>query len=196
MNPKSYGKGPQNGTGVTATTVFSWLSLTIFLACAPVTAFQALPADEYQVKAAFLYHFAKFAEWPPEVFQGPNDPFAICVLGRDPFAHALDDVIAGRNISGRKIVVRRFLEAPRAVGCRILFVSWSEPKGDLAVLAGMKQQGVLTVGESGSATSAGMIIALKIVSGKVRFEIHTEPAEREKIHFSSLLLSLATVSKE
>ena len=179
-----------------ASTTFSWLSLTILLTCAPIGAFQPQPADEYQVKAAFLYHFAKFAEWPPEVFQGPDDPFAICVLGRDPFAHALDDVIAGRKISGRKIVVRRFSEAPRAVGCRILFVSRSEPKADLAVLASMKVQGVLMVGESGTATSEGMVITLKIEGGKVRFEIHTELADKENIHFSSLLLSLATASKQ
>ena len=76
------------------------------------------------------------------------------MLGRDPFAHALDDVIAGRKISGRRIVVRRFSEAPRAIGCRILFVSRSEPKADLAVLARMKEQGVLMVGESGKGRDA------------------------------------------
>jgi hypothetical protein len=176
--------------------MLSRLSLTILLNCPPIAALPPPPTDEYHVKAAFLYNFARFTEWPPDIFQGPEDPFVICVLGRDPFGLALDDVIVGRKISDRKIVVRRFSDARRVAGCRILFVSSSEPKSDLAVLAGMKESGVLTVGESGNATSEGMIINLKLDNGKVRFEIHTDPADREKLRFSSLLLSLASVSKE
>jgi hypothetical protein len=176
--------------------MLSRLSLTVLLTGPPIAALPPPPTDEYHVKAAFLYNFARFTEWPPEVFQGPDDPFVICVLGRDPFGLALDEVIVGRQISGRKIVARRFSEVHRVVGCRILFVSSSEPKSDLSVLAGMKEPGVLTVGESGSATSAGMIINLKLDGGRIRFEIHTDPADREKLRFSSLLLNLANVSKE
>ena len=175
--------------------MLSWLILTILLTGTPMAALEP-PTDEYQVKAAFLYNFARFTEWPPEVFQRPDDPFVICVKGRDPFGHRLDDVIANRKISGRKIVVRRFSGAVPAGGCRILFVSSSEPKSGVAALISNKEPGVLTVGEAGSATSEGMIINLKLVDGKVRFEIHTEPADREKLRFSSLLLSLAIVSKE
>jgi hypothetical protein len=175
--------------------MLSRLSLKILLTVPLIAALPSRPIDEYQVKAAFLYNFARFVEWPPEVFRGPNDPFVICVLGRDPFGRALDDVIAGRKIAGRPIAVRRVSEAPRAVGCKILFVSSSEPKRDLSVLAAMNEPGVLTVGESGTATSEGMIIILTLEDGKVRFEIHTDPADREKLRFSSLLLSLAIVSK-
>jgi hypothetical protein len=177
-------------------TMLSRLVFTIFLTAPPIAALPPRPADEYQVKAAFLYNFARFVEWPPEVFQGPDDPFLICVLGRDPFGQALDDVTSGGTVSGRKILVRHFSEARRVAGCRILFVSPSEPKSDLVVLAEIKMPGVLTVGESGSAVSEGMIILLKLDGRKVRFEIHTEKAARARLRFSSHLLSLATVLKD
>src|SRR5258708_34362438 len=90
--------------------------------------FAAAAMDEYQVKAAFLYNFARFVEWPADVFHDPSDPFAICVLGQDPFGHALDDVVAGKKIEGRAFAVRRISAPRQAVGCRILFVSSSEPK--------------------------------------------------------------------
>ena len=179
-----------------ANAMLSRLSLTIVLSISLVAASLPRPFDEYHVKAAFLYNFAKFVEWPPGVFQGPNDPFVICVLGRDPFGRALDDVIAGRRIAGRPLTARRVAEAHNAAGCRILFVSASEPEHDLAVLSAMNEAGVLTVGESGSATSEGMIITLTLEGGRVRFAIRTDAADRQKLRFSSLLLSLATVSKK
>jgi YfiR/HmsC-like len=177
-------------------TVLLRLSLPVLLGLPLIAASSARPMDEYQVKAAFLYNFARFVEWPQEAFQDANDPFAICVLGQDPFGRALDDVAAGKKIEGRAVAVRRISEARRANGCRILFVSSSEPKRVLATLASMSERGVLTVGEADNATSEGMIIDLTLEEGKVRFEIHTEAAGREKLRFSSKLLSLATILKK
>ena len=172
------------------------LNLAILLTIPLMAASSPRPMDEYQVKAAFLYNFARFVEWPADVFPDPNDPFVICVLGQDPFGHAIDDVVAGKKIEGRAVNVRRISEAPRAIGCRILFVSSSASKRVLATLASMSEPGVLTVGESDNATSAGMIINLTLDEGKVRFEIHTDAADRQKLRFSSKLLSLATVLKK
>jgi hypothetical protein len=156
----------------------------------------ARPPDEYQVKAAFLYNFARFIEWPAEVFRDPNDPFVICVLGEDPFGRALDDVVSGKKIDGRGFTVRRISEARRATGCMILFVSSTERKPVLSTLGSLNQSGVLTVGETDNATSDGMIINLMLQDGKVRFEIDMDAAEKERLRFSSKLLSLATVVKK
>jgi hypothetical protein len=169
--------------------VHSRLSLTVLLVIPLIGATRSRPVDEYQVKAAFLYNFARFIEWPPEVFQDSNDPFVICVLGHDPFGHLLDDVVAGKKIGGRPFAVRRLSEARKVSRCRILFVDSSEPKRVLSVLAAITEPGVLTVGESDSATAAGMIINLMLEDGKVRFEIHHGSADREKLRFSSRLLS-------
>jgi hypothetical protein len=161
-----------------------------------VAASQQRPIDEYQLKAAFLYNFAKFVEWPPEAFVNPTDPLPVCVLGDDPFGHALDDVISGKKIEERALIVRRISDAHQAKGCRILFVSSSERRGVLSILAGINEPGVLTVGEADTAVSGGMIINFILEGGKIRFEINTAEAEREKLRFSSRLLSLAILVKK
>src|ERR1035438_293637 len=63
------------------------------------------PTLEYQVKAAFLLHFTKFIEWPSSAFADASAPFAICVLGKDPFGHALDDVAEGETVQGHPLTV-------------------------------------------------------------------------------------------
>jgi hypothetical protein len=154
------------------------------------------PLDEYQVKAAFLYNFAKFVEWPADTFEDPSQAFVFCVLGEDPFGRALDEVLDGRKIDGRALTVRRISDAHRVGGCQILFVSSSEPKSVLAVLAGIGESGLLTVGESDTAAADGMIIDFTLENGKIRFVINAAEAEREKLRFSSRLLSLATIVRK
>jgi YfiR/HmsC-like len=154
------------------------------------------PPEEYQLKAAFLYNFAKFVEWPAESFENPSEPLTVCVLGEDPFGRALDDVISGKKIEARALSVRRISDARQAKGCRVLFVSSSERRSVLSVLAGLNESGVLTVGESGSASSEGMIINFILEGGKIRFAINTAAAERGKLRFSSRLLSLAIIVKK
>jgi hypothetical protein len=154
------------------------------------------PVDEYQLKAAFLYNFARFVEWPAEAFQNPSQSFVFCVLGEDPFGRALDDVLDGRKIDGRASVVRRISDAHRTKGCQILFISPSEPKSVLALLAGIGDSGLLTVGESDAAAADGMIIDFILEGGKIRFIINAAGAEREKLRISSRLLSLATVVRK
>jgi hypothetical protein len=154
------------------------------------------PPDEYQVKAAFLYNFAKFVEWPGEAFENQSESLLVCVLGEDPFGRALDDVVGGKKIDGRALAIRRISDARQAKGCRMLFVSSSEPKSVLPVLAAINESGVLTVGESDSPAAEGMIINFILENGKIRFAINTAVAEREKLRFSSRLLSLAIIVKK
>jgi len=149
------------------------------------------PFDEYRVKAAFLYNFAKFVEWPAESFQGALAPFAICVLGRDPFGRSLEDTVAGRTIDGRSFVVRHIVSVKQAAGCQVLFIGGDQNKRVAPILAEIATPGVLTVGESDSGASAGAIISFILAAGKVRFAINAAAAEREKLRISSRLLSLA-----
>jgi hypothetical protein len=158
-----------------------------------VASAQAQARDEYQVKAAFLYNFARFVEWPAEVFAGPADPIVICILGRDPFEHWLKDAINGHSIGGRALTLRQIAGAGEAPSCQILFAGSSEPKRVWTALAGVRK--VLTVGECGDASEGGAIVNFVIEDGKVRFEINPEAAEFAKMRISSRLLSLARLTK-
>jgi len=151
------------------------------------------PADEYQVKAAFIYNFAKFVQWPPEAFQNSKEPIAICVLGQDPFGSSLEDIVAGRAVEGRSLIVRHISSIKQVAGCHVLFISSVENKRPLPILAEIKTPGVLTIGDSDASGADGVVINFKIERGKVRFEINLEAAEREKLRISSRLLSLAHI---
>ncbi len=78
--------------------------------------------DEYQVKAAFLYNFAKFVDWPSQTFKTPQDPIVVCVLGPNPFGSSLEAVIRGKSIDGRAFSFRQVENAGEADTCQILFV--------------------------------------------------------------------------
>jgi hypothetical protein len=171
--------------------MFPRLSLTLVLTIHLIAGFDAERANEYQVKAACLYNFTKFIVWPAEAFRDIDKTFTICILGRDPFGTALDDVVAGRAIDGRPYEVRRLPDAPQATRCRVVYFGASDRKR----IPIEKQFGVLTVGEGGNSTSARSIINFTMDAGKVRFEINNAAAEDEKLRVSSRLLSLATVVK-
>jgi len=151
--------------------------------------------DEYQVKAAFLYNFAKFVEWPPEAFKSARDPILVCVLGHNPFGGALEEVIRGKSIDGRSFAFREVSNAPQARACQILFVSSSDGKRFRALTADLKSAGILTVGETQGFATGGGVINFKLEDGHVRFEINVDAAEHAQLRISSKLLGLAQIVK-
>ena len=160
----------------------------------------ALPArahgqeiDESHVKAAFLYNFAKFVEWPSQTFKTPGDPILVCVLGRDPFRRALEEVIRGKSIDGRALGFRQVNDAEQANACQILFVSASQDKRYRSLLGNLKPAGILTIGEEQGFAASGGVINFKLDGGHVRFEINVDAAEHARLQISSKLLSLAEI---
>jgi len=151
--------------------------------------------DEYQVKAAFLFNFAKFVEWPAAAFKGPEDPLAICVLGQDPFGTILEDVVRNKTVSNRAFVIREVSNAQQAISCQIVFVSASERKRFRPLLDGLKGRSILTVGEAEDFTANGGIINFKLKDARVRIEIDAGAADRAGLRISSKLLSLADIAK-
>jgi hypothetical protein len=149
--------------------------------------------DEYRVKAAFLYNFAKFVEWPPQAFKTPSDPIVIGVLGKDPFGGALVEAVAGKVVGSRAFQVREMADAQQAVRCNILFVSSSERKRLGALFSQIPSTGILTVGESDNFNAEGGIVNFKIEAGTVRLQINVEAARRQQLHLSAKLLSLAQI---
>jgi hypothetical protein len=145
-------------------------------------------ALEYQVKASYLYNFARFVTWPDDVFAG-DSKFNLCVVGAERFGPALD-AFAGERVEGRAILIRR-LERPaqaRATYCHMLFIggaSGAEPT------AAGPERGVLTIGETAGFLDRGGMINLIEVRGRIRFEINQPAAIRAGLVVSSRLLNLA-----
>jgi hypothetical protein len=150
---------------------------------------------EYQVKAAFLFNFAKFVKWPAQAFTSPADPLVICVIGDSIVSHVLESTIAGKEIDGRRLVVKTIPDVRQMGVCQILFVSGSEQPRVPAILAGCKTRSVLTVGELEGFAAQGGMINLKVEDGKVRFEINITAATEQQLQISSKLLSLARIVK-
>jgi hypothetical protein len=168
------------------------IGLAMALRFCLATASAEQPLDEYQVKAAFLYNFAKFVQWPSDAFQSASEPIAICVLGQDPFGRSLEDTVAGRAIEGRSLIVRHISTVKQVAGCHVLFIGSADHKRSPPMLADIKP-GILTVGESDASGADGVVINFKLDEGKVRFDINVDAAEREKLQISSRLLSLAHI---
>jgi hypothetical protein len=152
--------------------------------------------DEYQVKAAFLYNFAKFAEWPAGTFANPTDPIGICIVGQNPFGATLENMVQARKVGDRAFVVRRFPDTPPAGQCQILFIGASEWRRTRALLDAVKSPGVLTVGETDDFIALGGIIGFRLDGPRVRLQINLQAAERARIKISSKLLSLAEIAKK
>ena len=152
--------------------------------------------EEYQIKAAFLFNFAKFVEWPAQAFKSADSPIEICVLGPDPFGSSLDKAVEGKAVGNRRFVIREVRDAPQAGECHILFVSaagWAQSR---AVLRDIKKCCVLTVGETGEFIAGGGMINLRLEEARVRMEINPDAAERAGLRISSKLLSLAEIKRK
>lgn len=153
-------------------------------------------ADEYHVKAAFLFNFTKFVEWPAQAFKTPADPIVICVLGQNPFGTALEEAVSGKVVGGRTLSVRQISDSQPPCDCQILFVNPSERKRFRSMLGSLQGAGVLSVGEAERFTADGGVINFKMESGSVRLEINIAAAEYSEIHISAKLLSLAQVVRK
>jgi uncharacterized protein DUF4154 len=169
-----------------ATVLAGLVSLTsVAIACA-----QANPSGEYQVKAAFLFHFAQFVDWPSEAFKDAATPLTYCTAPGDPFGGALDASLNGKVIDGRAVRVLHFRETQEIQGCQVLFMGIADKKFTSATLASLKGTPVLTVGESEHFVQEGGMIGFFLEDNKVRFEINLAAAEHAKLKISAGLLSL------
>jgi len=147
---------------------------------------------EYQVKAAFLYNFAKFIDWPPTAFLRPDDPFTICLAG-DPFAGALDKVIQGEVLNGRKLSIRRMTAADSAAGCQIVYVAPMQERRYAETNAVPLNSPILTVGETEDFINNGGMIRFIQTGHRIQFQINADAVSRTSLKVSSRLLRLAEI---
>jgi hypothetical protein len=152
--------------------------------------------QEYEVKATYLYNFARFVEWPSSSAPAKSDSFAICVLGQDPFGPALDAIVAGESIDGKAVLAKRVSKPQDAVSCRVLYISSSEESRLKEVLAALDKSGVLTVSDIPQFSQRGGMIEFTLQGNNVRFEVNLAIAENTGLTLSSELLKVAiTVRK-
>jgi YfiR/HmsC-like len=167
-----------------------WLALAVTLAVARDAGSQS--ASEYATKAAFVYSFAKFVEWPPNAFTGPDAPVVIGIVGKDPFGRGIDDVVRGQTAGGRSVVVRR-LDAASARNCHILFISTSERQHFDAIISGLTSGTILTVSDVDDFAASGGMIGLHEDEGRIRLEINLDAAQRAGLKVSSKLIGAARI---
>lgn len=141
---------------------------------------------EYRVKAAFLYNFVNFVEWPT---RPPSGPIVICVAGRNPFGTILADTVRGVAVAQRRLEARVILEPDDA--CHVLFVPAGANTG--AYLRAARGMAILTVGEVERFIEQGGLVRFYLEGGGVRFEINREGADRAGLRISSRLLQLARI---
>ncbi len=161
-----------------------------------------------QLKAAFIYNFIKFVEWPKDKIADSNEPISIGILGKDPFENAFEP-LKDKKAKGRKIVIKRFkgfeglkeihgkdkaglqrqIKAIRK--CHVLYICCSEKESQRDIINSVKAYSILTVGESEVFFKSGGIINFLMEEKKVRFEINLAAAKRAKLKISSKLLRLA-----
>jgi len=172
--------------------IFISLSLaTLFAGNTGRSAAREPSPREYDLKAAFLYHFAQFVDWPPEAFPSPDTPLVIGVLGVDPFGPMLDETVRNEIVKGRRLVVQRYRRVQDAAGCHILFVSASEAERFDEILASLKGKPILSVGDTADFAIRGGIIRFLTERNKIRLRINLESAKTANLTISSKLLRAA-----
>jgi len=149
-------------------------------------------AEEYEVKAAFIYNFTKFVEWPPAA---DSASFAICILGDDPFQSALDRLTSGKLAGGRPIQVRRLKDGADGKQCQIVFVGASERTKASRLVESVRGSSVLTVGESAEFLRIGGMVFLSMDDNHVSVVINPAATEAAGLKVSAKLMTLAKVYK-
>lgn len=164
----------------------------VSLAGRPLAA-QTPISKEYQVKAAFLFHFTQFVKWPSAAFTHGSQPFRIGVLGEDPFDGFLDDTVKGEKVDGHPLVIQRFNSIEEVKGCQILFISRSEGSQMEKILGNFKNQNILTVGDVEGFIKNGGIIRFSTEGNKIHLRINLEAAKSGNLDISSKMLRLADI---
>ena len=154
------------------------------------------PSREYKVKAAFIYNFAQFVQWPDSSFVSSDAPITIGVIGSDPFNGALEQAVAGKRVGDRAVQIQHFDSLYQIAACHILFVSATDDETLGKITEKVRHQPVLTIGENESFPWAGGCIRFFTEDNKMRFEINLEAADTAKLKISSKLIRLGKIFKK
>ena len=147
---------------------------------------------EYQFKAALLFNFAKFVEWPSGAFPDPRSPIVFGILGENPFHDDLIRTLQDKTINNRSLVVREFNSVTEATNCQVLFISVSEKRRLPEILQTLRSSSALTVSELDRFIESGGMIYLFAENKKIHFQVSPDAAKSAGLKVSSKLLGLST----
>ena len=151
--------------------------------------------EEYFVKAALVFNFARFTDWPLDTLVDSPETFNIGVIGDDTILKAFDG-INGKSLKGRRIIVKRVRRMQKSDTCDLLFVSGSKRSILPKIFAAVKGKPVLTIGEMSDFTKAGGIINLVKTENRIKFEVNLKAAHQAGLKISSRILKLAIIMSD
>lgn len=172
-----------------------WTMVALIASCLSVSA-SVQAADsriEHRIKAAFLFNFARFIEWPVAKLSNDDSPFQICVYGDDSFGAVLDETISGKTVGEHPLSVVKTVNVSDLRACEIVYISSSESGRFASVINDLKGANTLLVNDHPDFIKQGGMIRFVVVDRKLRFEVNPEAAKREQLKISSKLLRVAKI---
>jgi hypothetical protein len=167
--------------------VFSWITTGYSASSQP------LSNKEYEIKAAFLFNFTQFVEWPEHSFPVAKSPFIIGILGEDPFGSVLEEIVAGEKVKGHPVIIQHYYSAHDFRNCQILYVAAESQELFRNCLNKVNEQNVLTVSDIPDFTDSGGMIEFILENKKIRLRINLDRARNAGLSIDSRLLRLAQI---
>lgn len=164
------------------------LTASLFLAAA-----EARAQSEDQIKAAFLFNFARYVEWPGAAFGDPGSPIRICLMGAEDFSTVVTLTVSGKSVGARPVEIKQPDDVRQAAGCHILYVGEDSRVAAANLASQLASGSVFTVSDRDGFAKDGGIANFFRADNKVRFEINVSAAKRAGLKVSSQLLRLAKV---
>ena len=158
-----------------------------------LSALQITSNREYQIKAAFLFNFTQFVEWPVNALPEPGTPLVIGILGEDPFGNFLEETVTGEKVNGHPLVIQHYKNIEEVETCHILFINQAETnKPDQAVI-NLKGKYILTVSDGNNFIKQGGMIRFLTKNNTIQIQINPEAAKEASLIVSSKLLRISEV---
>lgn len=154
---------------------------------------QSAVSREYQIKAAFLFNFTQFVDWPASSFSADDAPIVIAVLGENPFGSYLKETVSGEKVKGHPVVVQYYDHPEEIKTCHILFIGLSDPKKTEQVISALKEKSILTISDMTGFLQEGGMIKFFTRQNNIRFEINPAAAKAADLTVSSKLLRVAEI---
>ena len=166
----------------------------LFCASSPIQA-QISSTEEYRLKLAFLFNFAKFVQWPADAFPSPQAPLNICIVGRDPFDAEFERQVTERNLYGHPVAIRTLRPSDDFGGCHLIFLPASSD-GSLPGVLRLLDDSAITVGESAGFITRGGVLSFLLEGTNLRFTVNLNASQRTRCRISSRFLALAKIYRE